>query len=200
MVGDVSSCAPEIAVQHTRTSLEVAEALAPGAAGRILARLHPEVREALDTAARSDFLPARVDLEVAGATHAELGLEGARRVARECLRRNLTGSLLGGLVRSASSLFGLTPPGLLRWVGRGFGHVCRGCGELQVADTSEGLVRIAYTGAAPGLDGPSYLESMAGALEAFLDVCQVDGGVEVEPRPGGAHFLVRWEARPARAG
>lgn len=186
---------PEIAVQHTRTSLEAVAVVSPGAEVRVRARLHLDVREALDGAARSDFLPAQVDQAVASAIHAELGPEGARLVARESLRRSLTGSLLGGLVRSAATLFGLTPPGLLRWAGRGYGRVCRGCGELQVVSSSDGLVQLALTGAPRSLETPSYLEAIGGSLEAFLDVCQCDGSVEMEPRPGGARFLLRWRAR-----
>jgi hypothetical protein len=100
--------------------------------------------------------------------------------------------VLGGLVRSAAALFGLTPPGLLRWAGRGYGRVCRDCGDLSVSSTEAGLVRLALTDLPDGLGAPSYLESMAGALEAFLDVCRVDGSVQVELRPGGAAFLLRW--------
>lgn len=183
---------PEIAAVHTRTALEVLGELAPGADGRVRARLQPEVRDALAGAARSDFLPAMVDLDVAMSIHAELGPEAARRVAREVLRRSLTGSVLGGLVRSAAALFGLTPPGLLRWAGRGYGRVCRDCGELAVTSTEDGLVRLALTGLPEGLAAASYLESMAGALEAFLDVCQVEGRVDVELRPGGAAFDLHW--------
>jgi hypothetical protein len=183
---------PEIAAVHTRASLEVLGELAPGADARVRARLQPVVREALDAAARSDFLPAMVDVDVAMAIHAELGPEAARRVAREVLRRSLTGTVLGGLVRSASALFGLTPPGLLRWAGRGYGRVCRDCGELAVTSTDDGLVRLTLSSVPEGLDAPSYLESMAGALEAFLDVCEVEGRVDVELRPGGAAFDLRW--------
>jgi hypothetical protein len=183
---------PEIAVVHTRATLEVLAERLPGADGRVRARLTPEVREALDAATRSDFLPALVDVEVAMAGHAELGADVARRVAREVLRRELTGSVLGGLVRSAASLFGLTPPGLLRWAGRGYGRVCRDCGELAVTSTGEGLVRLSLTGMPEGMVVASYLDSMAGALEAFLDVCQVSGGVQVELRPGGGVFELRW--------
>jgi hypothetical protein len=188
----VDNGTPEIAAAHSRATLEVLGELSPGADARVRARLKPSSREALDGATRSDFLPAAVDLDLAMAIHAELGMEGARRVARETLRRSLTGSLLGGLVRSAAALFGLTPPGLLRWAGRGYGRVCRHCGELEVTSAADGLVRLGLTGLPAELEAPSYLESMAGALEAFLDVCQVEGAVEAELRPGGAAFLLRW--------
>jgi len=191
---------PEIAASHTRTTLRVLGEHAPGAEARVLARLLPEVRAALDGAARSDYLPAMVDLDVAIAIHAEVGPEAARAVARETLRRSLAGAVLGGLVRSAAALFGLTPPGLLRWAGRGYGRVCRDCGELTMTSTGDGVVHLSLTLLPQGLDAPAYLESMAGALEAFLDVCQVEGGVRVEPRPGGAAFELRWRRPPPAPG
>lgn len=188
---------PEIAAQHTQASLAVLADRWPGALPRVRARLSPATLEALDAATRLDFLPARIDLEVALAIHAELGSEGARRVAREVLRRSLVGPVLGSLVTSASALFGLTPPDLLRWASRGWGRVCRDCGDLQVVGVADEVVHLALTGAPELLEAPPYLAAIGGALEAFLDVCQVDGEVETEPRPGGAHFELRWRRRRA---
>lgn len=190
---------PEIAAQHTQASLLVLAERSPTACARVRARLRPETREALDGATRLDFLPAQVDLEVALAIHAEVGPDAARRVAREVLRRSLAGPVLGSLVTSASALFGLTPPDLLRWASRGWSRVCRDCGELQVVGVADEVVHLALAGLPDPLAHPSYLASIGGALEAFLDVCQVDGEVEVEPRPGGAHFELRWRRRERRA-
>jgi hypothetical protein len=189
---------PEIAAQHTQASLAVLAERSPVAHGRVRARLRPEVREALDGATRLDFLPAQVDLDVALAIHAEVGPDGARRVAREVLRRSLAGPVLGSLVTSASALFGLTPPDLLRWASRGWSRVCRDCGELQVVGVADEVVHLALTGMPELLEHPSYLSSIGGALEAFLDICRVEGEVEVEPRPGGAHFELRWRGRERR--
>lgn len=190
---------PEIAAQHTLASLAVLGERSPNAVARVRGRLRPEVRAALDGASRLDFLPAHVDLDVALAIHAELGPDAARRVAREVLRRSLAGPVLGSLVTSASALFGLTPPDLLRWASRGWSRVCRDCGELHVVGVADEVVHLALTGLPELLEVPSYLASIGGALEAFLDICQVDGEVEVEPRPGGAHFELRWRRRVRRA-
>jgi hypothetical protein len=192
---------PEISAHHTQAALQALGERSPALLARVRGRLRPEVREALDAATRLDYLPAHVDLEVALAIHAEAGSEVARRVAREVLRRSLAGPLLGSLVTSASALFGLTPPDLLRWSSRGWSRVCRDCGELQVVGVADEVVHLALTGLPERLEVPSYLQSIGAALEAFLDVCQVDGEVEVEPRPGGAHFELRWRRRgPPAAG
>jgi hypothetical protein len=186
---------PEIKARHTRTSLEVMGELYPAAEPRVVARLSPLVKQALDAALRLDYLPVMVNLEVVEAIRAELGPRGSRQVARESLRRTLTGPLLGGLVATAVTLFGRTPPGLLRWVGRGYGWVCRDCGEFRLVTAEAGRVELRLEDLPEELNVPSYLDAMAGALEAFLDVCRVDGSVTASPWPGGARFEVHWASR-----
>jgi hypothetical protein len=186
---------PEIKARHTRTSLEVVGELFPAAEPAVMARLTPLVKEALEAAFRLDYLPVMVNLEVVEAIHAELGPRGSRQVARESLRRTLTGPLLGGLVSTAIALFGNTPPGLLRWIGRGYGWVCRDCGEFRMVGAEEGRVELRLEELPDELNIPSYLDAMAGALEAFLDICHAAGRVTVDPWPGGARFEVHWKAR-----
>jgi hypothetical protein len=136
-----------------------------------------------------------VDLEVAAAVRDELGSLGARRVSREALRRTLNGSILGGLVRSAIAHFGNTPPGLLKWAGRGYGSVCRDCGDLRLASATEREAELHLENLPVELNVPSYLDAMAGSLEAFFDLCGVEGAARYEPWPGGARFVLRWTPR-----
>jgi len=190
---------PEIAAVHTCASLEVLDAVAPDVGRRVREALPADVRVALDSATRLDYLPAEVDLAVTLAIHAEGGPELARQVAREVLRRSLTSNVLGGLFRSAAALFGLTPPGLFRWAPRGWSRICRNCGELRMQSSEGGVVQLALTGLPPALADRSYLDSIGGGLEAFLDLCHVRGAVAVEPRPGGAMFMVSWSRSRAVA-
>jgi hypothetical protein len=186
---------PEIKASHTRTSLDVLGELFPSSAPRVMTRLSPLVKEALAQAMRLDYLPVMVNLEVVEAINAELGVRGARQVARESLRRTLSGPLLGGLVSTATVLFGNTPPGLLRWLGRGYGWVCRDCGDFKLIRAESGRVEVRLEELPEELNIPSYLEAMAGALEAFLDICRVEGEVTVDPWPGGARFELHWRPR-----
>jgi hypothetical protein len=84
---------------------------------------------------------------------------------------------------------------LLRWVGRGYGWVCRDCGDLKMVAAEAGRVELRIEDLPDELNIPSYLEAMAGALEAFLDLCHVDGTLTVAPWPGGARFELLWKAR-----
>jgi hypothetical protein len=186
---------PEIHARHTRTSLEVLAELFPAAEPRVQERLSPLVRQAIEAAFRLDYLPVMADLEVAAAIRDEVGSQGARLVAREGLRRTLLGNMLGGLVRSAIALFGETPPGLLKWAGRGYGQICRDCGELRLVSASEGEAELRLEKIPTEINLPSYLDTMAGSLEAFFDVCKVSGESRYDPWPGGARFTLRWTPR-----
>ena len=194
----VESRFPEIQARHTRAALEALGELFPAAAPRVRERLSPLVQQALDAAFRLDYLPVMVDLEVTAAIRDEVGPEGVRRVAREGLRRTLNGAVLGGLVRSAMVLFGRTPDGLAKWAGRGYGMICRDCGDLRVESSGPQDAELRLERLPPELNMPSYLDAMAGAMEAFFDLCEVTGEVRYEPWPGGARFIMSWTPRRAR--
>jgi hypothetical protein len=193
----VGSRFAEIQALHTRASLEVLGEFFPAAEPRVRERLSPLVRQAIDAAFRLDYLPVMVDLEVTAAIREELGARGSRLVARERLRRAFNGSLLSNLVRSAVALFGNSPTGLLKWAGRGYGLICRDCGELRLVSASERQADLRLEKLPPELNLPSYLEALAGSLEAVYDLSEVDGEVEYEPWPGGARFTLNWTPRPA---
>jgi hypothetical protein len=171
--------------------------LYPAAEQKVLERLSPLVRQAIEAAFRLDYLPVMVDLEVTAAIREEVGPRGSRLVAREGLRRTLNGKLLSGLVRGAVALFGNTPPGLLKWAGRGYGQICRDCGELRLESASERQADLRLEKLPDELNLPSYLDTMAGSLEAFFDLTGVDGEAQYEPWPGGARFTLNWTPRQA---
>jgi hypothetical protein len=185
----------EIQARHTRASLEALRELFPAAEPRVHERLSPLVRQAIEAAFRLDYLPVLVDLEVTAAIRDEVGARGSRLVAREGFRRTLNGNMLGSLVRSAVVLFGNTPPGLLRWAGRGYGQICRDCGELRLESAGERQAELRLEKLPPELNLPSYLDTMAGSLEAYFDLTGVDGEVVYDPWPGGARFSLRWTPR-----
>lgn len=189
---------PEIQARHTRTMLEVLVELFPAAEQRVKARLSPLVSQAIEAAFRLDYLPVMADLEVAAAIRDEIGAQGTRQVAREALRRTLNGNMLVGLVQAAISLFGKTPPGLLKWAGRGYGQICRDCGELRLVSASECEAELRLEGIPPELNLPSYLDTMAGSFEAFFDLCGVEGESRYDPWPGGARFMLHWTPATTR--
>ena len=188
---------PEIAVQHTLASLQVLGERFPGSLERVRSRLGPEVRAALDGAVRSDFLPAAVDVGLALAIVAELGLPAARGVARESLRRNFTGTLLGALLRSAQALFGPTPAGVLRWADRGWSRICRDCGTMRLVGSDGEVLTLELEGIPAAIDVPDYLEAVGGGLEGLLDACGVDGTATVDRTDGRLRYVLRpVEPRP----
>jgi hypothetical protein len=168
-------------------------AVAPASAATILASLPTPVREGLSGATGVDFLPAAWDVALVRAIESQVDAPTARRIYRTTMVDALGGPLLGGLVRGALQVFGASPGGLYRWAGRGWGHVCQGCGTLRLEEVGERSAVLVLDGMPPELAVPPYLAAVGATLEAVLDVCGVPGAVETTPREGGARFLARWQ-------
>ncbi len=193
--GDAVTPTPRIRASHCKGTLRAIQAVAPGAAGRVLAGLPRPVREGLAGATGVDFLPAAWDVALVDAIEEAVDPATARRIYRTTMVDALGGPLLGSLVAGALQLFGASPGGLYRWAGRGFGHVCQGCGALTLREVGERSAVLSLDGMPPELATPRYLAAIGATLEAVLDVCRADGAVATAPRADGARFEVRWEPR-----
>lgn len=181
---------------HSQGTLHVLQLLEPGRLPEVLARLAPEVREALTAGPATGRTPAAWDVALVRAEVEVLGRDAMRRVARAAMVDALSGPQLGALLTGALRLFGATPAGLYRWAGRAWGHVTEGCGELKL-DRTEGCEAWLVIERMPAeLADPEWLEAIAATLEAIFDVCRVAGDVSVVPRPDGGRFHARWD--PAR--
>jgi hypothetical protein len=183
---------PRIRASHSKGTLRALQAVAPGAAGRVLAALPQPVREGLAGATGVDFLPARWDVELVRAIESVVEPAVARRIYRTTMVDALGGPLLGGLVSGALKLFGASPGGLYRWAGRAWGHLCQGSGELRLLEVGERSAVLVLDGMPPELAEPAYVHAVGATLESVLDVCGVTGTVETTPHAAGGRFLVRW--------
>lgn len=183
---------PRIRASHCKGTLRAIYAVAPASTAGILAALPAQVREGLAGATGVDFLPAAWDVALVRAIEAQVDAPTARRIYRTTMVDALGGPLLGGLVRGALQVFGASPGGLYRWAGRGWGHVCQGCGTLRLEEVGERSAVLVLDGMPPALAVPPYLAAVGATLEAVLDVCGATGAVETTPREGGARFLARW--------
>lgn len=181
---------------HSRGTLHVLQLLEPDRLPAVLARLAPEVREALQGAPSTSRTPAAWDVALVRAEVEVLGRDAMRRVARATMVDALSGPQLGALLAGALRLFGATPAGLFRWAGRAWGHVTEGCGELKL-DRAEGSEAWLVIDRMPAeLADPEWLEAIAGTMEAVFDVCRVAGDVSVVPRADGGRFHARWDPAP----
>lgn len=184
---------PRIRASHCQATLRALDRRAPGTAARVLARLDPECRAGLTDAMKGSFVPASWDVALVEAIRAEVGPAATREVLRGMMKASLSGALLGGLLRTAQSLFGRSPEGLLRWAGHAYAHVTRGCGDVLLESAQERSVTLRMTAMPAPLAVPAYLDAIAGAIEAVFDACGVEGSVTLRDVAGdGARYVVEW--------
>ncbi len=187
---------PRIRASHVQGTLQTLARRAPDELERVLARLDPLVHAGLCEALKGSYVPAAWDVALVEAMHAELGAAGTRAILRGMMNASLAGPLLGGLLRTAQTLFGRSPGGLLRWAGHAYAHVTRQCGTVTVEREAPEEVRLVLDGMPASLASPRYLDAIVGAIEAIFDLCRVEGSVAVlDARRTGATYLVTWRQR-----
>lgn len=172
----------------------LAETLGADQARRILATVPAATMAAIQSATRVDWLPIRADLELVEAIDAGSGRDGTRRWGRAALRRSMDRPLLKPLLDAAVRLFGLSPAGVFRMAPQGWKATFRGCGDVVVASSEPGRVRLELRGAPSALRHEAFLASIAGSFEAIFDLTKApDGRVAVELRDASdPAFVATW--------
>lgn len=149
------------------SNFEALSALGAGAAARVRARLPVATVREIEEASRLAWLPVELDIAITDAIDTELGREAMRRWAREGLLRSTEGPLLSPIIRSARTIFGITPHSFFRRASNMWAMIYRGCGELRLLDESEGRVVLELRGAPQVFRrSPAYLEGIAATFEA----------------------------------
>lgn len=177
-------------------SLRVLETIAGSEHTRVLRRLRPETLERLRAAARLDWLPLELDVELDLAIADVLGPDVDRERSRLCVLHLFDTPLLRPFVQGAQMLFGLSPPGLIATVPRGWPALYRNAGELRY-EVSDGLRRVLIYDHVPPrvIASRLYLDSIAGALESLFDLANVEGSVtlgEIDVVARRAELVFEW--------
>jgi hypothetical protein len=184
---------PRLRATHSRATLSAVERVQFGGSYRVLARLPAEIRDGLTGALKGTFIPVAWDLALVRAIREELGEEQLRRVSREMMSASLRGPLLGGLVRGAQALFGITPNALFHWAGNAWSHVTRECGTLALEAEEPAAAVLRFEAMPSELTEPDYLAAVGATLSAVFVICGVEGRVElIDARPDGARFRAEW--------
>jgi hypothetical protein len=160
----------------------------------VLGRLPEPVRQGLTATTRLALVPASWDAALAKAIAQELGDAATRAVARASMLQSLRGPLLGGLGSGVLRLFGMQPGRFFRWADKAWGHVTKGCGDLEAEVVEDSSAILALRGMPHSLAIPEYLTYVAGTLESIFDLCRVTGTVAESGRPDGARFTASWRA------
>jgi hypothetical protein len=165
-------------------------ALLGDAAARIEARV-PDVIATVAAASKLEWMPLQLDIALTAAVFAESGRDGVRAWSRRALLQSLQGPLLKPILDGAVTLFGLSPPALLKRSPLIWKQIYRDCGLLHIEEPERHVVNVVIAGV-PTLisDDVGYLEGTAGAFEAVLELTHVKGHVDVVAVPVG--FRVAW--------
>lgn len=183
-----------IRAAQLQVQLQSLERLDHADASRIVAELTPATLRRITHATRVDWLPIELHLELARAGLRLLGEQGLRDWGRAALTRAMKSTFLGPIFEGAVRLFGLSPAALVRTAPSVYQAAFRDCGGLVAVELEERLWRVVLQDLPREVRDRAFLVSMAGALEATVEVGQAKGEVRLlTPEPGqSAEYEVTW--------
>jgi hypothetical protein len=192
----MSTTAPMVRASHLKEDLDALAKLGPAVEAAVRARLSPASLTLLAEAARSDWLPLAVNVEMAEAVHAVAGELGARAWGRASFLVSLS-AFFRPLLQAITAIFDPSPSAICRFSPRAWLATYRGCGSIQVLDVGPDELRVALLDFPEPLRRPAFLGSFAGTFEGIFDHCDYEGTVEVDPRVHGTNpgFVVRSKRR-----
>jgi hypothetical protein len=124
----MSSAGASVRARHLKSIVDAIVALPPGDAQRVLARVPEPTRRAVADATSIDWLPIRLNLELADAVHDALGAPRYHRFFLECQLTAFSGPLLKLVVEAGLRVLRLDAPAFVGWIGKGWNLVFRECG------------------------------------------------------------------------
>jgi hypothetical protein len=177
-----------------KEDLQALQVLGNDHASRILADLTPASLRRIVGSTRVDWLPMEHYLELLVAVQAHVGDAGLCRWARAAVRRSVESTLLRPIVEAAIRLFGVSPASLFRISSQVWQQIVRGGGELVLLSQGPGVCRVGLRGTPLVLQDRNFYLSVAGALEAAFDTCEVEGRVRLVTPSAGlvAEFEATW--------
>lgn len=186
---------PRMRANHIQQNVASLDLLGADVARAVKAEIGAYTLDRIASATRVEWLPIDVDVELTEAVARITGEDGLRKWSRAALAASVEAPFLRPIVRTAITLFGLTPASLLRHAPIGWKQVYQDCGAIRFESVSDTHVRLHLDGAAPQMTSSKpYLVGVAGAWEAAFDIARVEGGVVTldVPSPVAAVFDVTW--------
>jgi hypothetical protein len=155
----------------------------------------PEMLAEIRGAARTQWLPLVLSLDLNRSLDRAIGREATRALYLEaCLASFKTGTL-GPLFASALRLFGPSPHLVSKFIPLAWSAVWRGCGELEVEHATKGLVRIAHRDLPRDAVDDVFQDVCAVSIGSIIVGCGKRGQGVVERGRGSdaVRYLLRWE-------
>jgi hypothetical protein len=178
---------PEVRAVHLQTLLAALEAFGPERAGAIARALHPRSAARVESAARLEWLPAELLLELCEAARAAAGDRELERWGGAAFDHVLRMPLMRGFYEAALVLGGRRPAPILTGFTHAWPLLYRGVGELVVTHRAPGLVRIVHADVPAIVRNPATVLPLIGAIAAVPAHCGLPGG----------HGVAEWTAQSA---
>lgn len=166
----------------------------PVAWEHVLERLPPVVRARVLDAHEGTWIPFEDHLAVLEAERAVLGDERFRAFCRECMREMWSLPFLEPLLSGIVHVLGVTPETLLRLSRRGWLTTLRRGGTLVYETLGLPKCGVLVLRGFPKehLRSGTFELNLAGAFEAYFDLCDTEGEVDVSEEPDALRFIFRW--------
>ena len=191
--------APEVRAAHLKLLVAALATELGGPRAEAVRALVPAwILRRIEAAARLDWLP--VDYLVALCDAVEQRAEGdLERWGAGILRVLLQSPLVRAAYETTIALSRRDPAVVVPRLLVAWPLLYSGCGDLVVAETSPGAVRLVQAKVPPALRRASTVRPLVGALGAIPADCGLEGGAEAEWSPDSSRFVyvIRW--RPDRA-
>jgi hypothetical protein len=145
---------------------------------RFFAAVPSDVQATIERAARDAWLPAAWHVLLADILRDAFGPARAHEYYRHDFVRSLRRPPFASLVTTGARVLGLTPGSFLRWSGRVYETVFRGCGAMHGEVRAPGLGRLVYEGLpAVFTASDAWLDSSQGSMYGIYDFLGTTGGV-----------------------
>lgn len=129
-------------IRNAQDLLVFIEAEHPGSREAILSLVRTELREALETASRTTWIPLEEDANFVDAVIAHFGTEAAEQLWLDYAARFVKTPLQRALFDGAIRIFGLSVGTFVRIIPRVWSTSYRGAGEVDVSEKGEGWQRL----------------------------------------------------------
>lgn len=162
------------------------------------AAMPAELRQTIESARPSEWLPISCMMQMLEVTWAVLGREEFIAFYVRQSERSRTDSTIGRLLSGVATLFNRAPMARLRHLQRGFDLVQRDIGELSVIEEGENAATYVVDGLPPLLRNVCYATSMIAALEFAVghDTHAVDCELNTtELARGRIEYRLSWRER-----
>ena len=189
----MSTQPPQVRAAHLKALAAALRALGAPAAGRVRANT-AAVLERIAAAGRLDWMPAADLVELCVAAEAEVGAAALERWGSSAFDATVRSPLARAFYEAALALERWNPAVVLSYLVQAWPLLYRGCGELVLASTEPGCVRLVHVAVPPLLRRDATVLPLVCAIGSIPAHCRREGGATAEWDEGSDRFVyvVRW--------